>query len=257
MAARPRIVVLNQKRQSQLVYVHYFIRENFSPLATMSEDNILQRFRLPQEQIQQLLHLIGPTLSRQTRRRYPMSPEIQLLSIFILWGVFWSPGLGINKGGLDYSPTNYIRMPFARHEVMEAHQGFHAIAGVPQVIGLVDRTLIPIANPSALDQAFICRKGFAAINVQVVVDHRGMFTDMVAKWPGSTHDSFVWANSAAGQDAERGVLGRPFFLGDSGYPLRTYLLNPVTNPTRLNTVTTLHTPVPATWWNARLEEDCV
>ncbi|XP_067245484.1 putative nuclease HARBI1 [Chanodichthys erythropterus] len=122
-------------------------------------------------------------------------------------------------------------MPSGRHELMEAHQGFHAIAGIPRIIGLVDGTLIPIANPSALDQAFICRKGFAAINVQVVVDHRGMFADMVAKWPGSTHDSFLWANSVVGQDAERGFFGQSIFLGDSGYPLRTYLLNPVTNPT--------------------------
>ncbi len=119
---------------------------------------------------------------------------------------------------LLHHATDYICMPFARHEVMEAHQGFHAIAGVLRVIGLVDGTLIPIANPSALDQAFICRKGFAAINDQVVVDHRGMFTDMVQKWPGSTHDSFVWANSAVGEDAEREVFGQIIFLGDSGYP---------------------------------------
>ncbi|KAL0148290.1 hypothetical protein M9458_056436, partial [Cirrhinus mrigala] len=69
------------------------------------------------------------------------------------------------------------------HKVMEVHQGFHAIASISRVIGLVDGTLIPITNPSALDQAFICCKGFAAINVQVVVDNRGMFADVVAKWP--------------------------------------------------------------------------
>ncbi|XP_048065354.1 putative nuclease HARBI1 [Megalobrama amblycephala] len=126
--------------------------------------------------------------------------------------------------------TDYIHMPSARHE-MEVHQGFHAIACIPRIIGLVDGTLIPIANPSALGQAFVCHKGFTAIDVQVVVDHRGMFADVVAKWPGSTHDSFVWANSVVGQDTERGVFGQSIFLGDSSYPLRTYLLSPVTNPT--------------------------
>ncbi|KAL0151779.1 hypothetical protein M9458_052930, partial [Cirrhinus mrigala] len=50
------------------------------------------------------------------------------------------------------------------HKVMEVHQGFHTIASIAGVIGLADGILIPIANPSALDQAFICRKGFAAIN---------------------------------------------------------------------------------------------
>ncbi len=51
--------------------------------------------------------------------------------------------------------TDYIRMPFARYKVMEAHQDFHAIAHVPRVISLVDTTLISIANPSVLNQTFI------------------------------------------------------------------------------------------------------
>lgn len=64
------------------------------------------------------------------------------------------------------------------------------------------------------------------------------------------HD--VWANSTAGQDAESGVFEQSIFLGDSGYPLRTYLLNPVTNPTMQaeHSYNTAH--VPATWWRARL-----
>nr|XP_055053771.1 putative nuclease HARBI1 [Misgurnus anguillicaudatus] len=213
----------------------------------MSDETIVKKFRLPREQILQLLDLVGPELSRQTRRSYPLSPEIQLLAALRFYAVgsfleVVGDGYGLSKTSVwlcVHSVTNvllrhatdYIRMPFTMHEVMETHQGFHAIAGIPRVIGLVDGTLIPISNPSALDQAFICRKGFAAINVQVVVDHRGVITDIVAKWPGSTHDSFVWANSAVGQDAERRVFGESIFLGDSGYPLRTYLLNPVTNPT--------------------------
>lgn len=79
MAVRQRIVVLNQRQRhlrSQLMYVHYFIRENFSPLATMSEDTILQKCCLPREQIQQLLHLFGPTLLRHTRRSYPQVSSI-------------------------------------------------------------------------------------------------------------------------------------------------------------------------------------
>ncbi|XP_035271766.1 putative nuclease HARBI1 [Anguilla anguilla] len=121
-------------------------------------------------------------------------------------------------------------MPARREGIQQAHQGFHAVAGIPQVLGLVDGTLIPVSNPSVDDQMFICRKGYSAINTQVVVDHNGLIVDVVAKWPGSTHDSYIWANSAVGQDAARGVFGRGFFLGDSGYPLRTYLMTPVANP---------------------------
>ncbi|KAI2644742.1 hypothetical protein H4Q32_026611 [Labeo rohita] len=137
----------------------------------------------------------------QTRRSYPLSPEIQLLAALR----FYAVGSFLEVVGDGYR--------------------------ILRVIGLVEGTLIPIANPLALDQAFICRKGFVAINVQMMMDNRRMFAVVVAKWPGGTHDSFVWANSVVGQDAERGVFGQSFFLGDSSYPLRAYLLNPVTNPT--------------------------
>nr|XP_055048163.1 putative nuclease HARBI1 [Misgurnus anguillicaudatus] len=165
----------------------------------MSEETIVKKFRLPREQILQLLDLVGPDLSRQTRRSYPLSPEIQLLAALRFYAVgsfleVFEDGYGLSKTSvwlcvhsvtnvLPRHATDYIRMPSTMHEVMETHQGFHAIAGIPLVIGLVDGTLIHISNPSALDQAFICRKGFAAINVQVVVDHRGVITDVVAKWP--------------------------------------------------------------------------
>ncbi|XP_046873275.1 putative nuclease HARBI1 [Hypomesus transpacificus] len=61
------------------------------------------------------------------------------------------------------------------------------------------------------------------------VDHDGLITDIAARWPGGTHDSFVWAKSAVAE-AGRGEFGRSIFLGDSGYPLRSYLVTPMINP---------------------------
>ena len=101
---------------------------------------------------------------------------------------------------------DFIRIPATRQEVQEVHQGFHAIAGVPRILGLVDGTLVPISEPSVLDQAYISRKSYVGINVQV--DHRGLILDLVVKWPGSTHDSFAWANFAVSEEAETGGFGR-------------------------------------------------
>ena len=57
---------------------------------------------------------------------------------------------------------------------------------------------------------------------------------MVARWPGSTHDSFVFNNCALKQSLEKGQynFGRPYchLIGDSGYALRPYLLTPVAHP---------------------------
>lgn len=70
-----------------LVYVHYFIRENFRPLDTMSEAAILH---LAQQQIQQLLDLVGLTLSRQTQWSYPLTSKNSAAGVSPL-SVFFSP----------------------------------------------------------------------------------------------------------------------------------------------------------------------
>ena len=57
--------------------------------------------------------------------------------------------------------------------------------------------------------------------------NEGRFTNVVAKWPGSTHDSFVWANCGLCQFAEVGGFGGCWLLGDSGYPLRPFLLTSI------------------------------
>ena len=59
-----------------------------------------------------------------------------------------------------------------------------------------------------------------------------MFTNIVARWPGSTHDSFVFNNSRIGQrlEAQSFSLEKGLLLGDSGYPCKPYLMTPYLNP---------------------------
>ncbi|WAR20097.1 HARB1-like protein [Mya arenaria] len=42
---------------------------------------------------------------------------------------------------------------------------------IPNIIGAVDGTLVPILAPKDNGVAFICRKGYHAINVMAVCDH--------------------------------------------------------------------------------------
>ena len=67
----------------------------------------------------------------------------------------------------------------------------------------------------------ICWKGYAAVNCQVVCDHQGIILDVVARWPGSTHDSFVFRESSIGRLAAAS-RGEWRLLGDRGSPLHTY-----------------------------------
>jgi len=69
---------------------------------------------------------------------------------------------------------------------------FSAIAGFPNTIGDIDCTHFPIQTPTKNEEVFVNRKGVHTINVQAVCDANMRLLDVVAKWPGGTHESFIW-----------------------------------------------------------------
>ncbi|XP_052218979.1 putative nuclease HARBI1 [Dreissena polymorpha] len=74
----------------------------------------------------------------------------------------------------------------------------------------------------------MCRKGFYALNCQAVSSPDLKFLDVVARWPGSTHDAAIFENSRLKDylDNHDGMI----LLGDSGYALKRYLLTPIPAP---------------------------
>nr|CAI5828785.1 unnamed protein product [Callosobruchus analis] len=63
------------------------------------------------------------------------------------------------------------------------------------------------------------RKGCFSIYVQTVVDTDLKTRDIVARWPGSTHDAHIFRNSTLCHRFETGRFGNGLLIGDSGYPL--------------------------------------
>ena len=51
---------------------------------------------------------------------------------------------------------------------------------------------------------------------QVVCDFAGKITNIVARWPGSAHDSRIFTESALKQRLEARANGSEWLLGDSG-----------------------------------------
>ena len=72
---------------------------------------------------------------------------------------------------------------------------------------------------------------YHSINVQRVCDEKLRFINIVWKWTGSTHYSFILENSPLKNMFETGAVAEGWLLGKSGYPLRPWLLTPVINPT--------------------------
>ena len=47
---------------------------------------------------------------------------------------------------------------------------------------------------------------FHSLNVQVICDADMLLTNVVARWPGSTHDSFILRHSSVGRRLDAGAM---------------------------------------------------
>lgn len=108
----------------------------------------------------------------------------------------------------------------------------------PGVIGCIDCTHIAIFPPAANnnihpEHLYINRKGYHSINTQLICDWRLKIININARFPGRTHDAFIWNNSNVNNTMVHLYRRHPrnnfYLLGDSGYPLRPWLMTPIMN----------------------------
>ncbi|KAJ8915261.1 hypothetical protein NQ315_014768 [Exocentrus adspersus] len=122
-----------------------------------------------------------------------------------------------------------------RQEQIHIQSRFYNISRFPRVIGCIDGTHIKIQNPGTGQddgEVFRNRKGYFSLNIQVVCNADLKIMDIVARWPGSTHDMTIFNNSMIRARFEARQFENSFLLGDSGYALKSYLLTPLLNPIR-------------------------
>ncbi|XP_048255266.1 putative nuclease HARBI1 [Haliotis rufescens] len=187
---------------------------------------------------------VSDRLEHQTQRSHAIPPYLNVLIAlrYFSKGGFYSEIAdihGVSKSSVCraiHATTDALcatmgdfvfpTMPSTQKSTKES---FFDIAGFPKVLGAIDCTLVPIMAPKRDEVAYVCRKGYHALNIQAVCDANMRFTNCVFKWPGSVHDSYIWNNSALGQYFEKKNIDG-WLLGDSGYACRPWLLTPVLNP---------------------------
>ncbi|XP_049825046.1 putative nuclease HARBI1 [Aethina tumida] len=118
------------------------------------------------------------------------------------------------------------------------HCSFSEKYNFPGVIGCIDCTHVAIFSPKIDEYVFVNRKGYHSINVQLICGANLEILNVIAKYPGSSHDSFIWNNSDI-QNALRNIhqagMNGYYLLGDSGYPLRPWLMTPLEHEPAMNT----------------------
>nr|CAI5858519.1 unnamed protein product [Callosobruchus analis] len=102
----------------------------------------------------------------------------------------------------------------------------------PGVIGAVDCTHVEIVQPPIEDHNYINRKGYHSKNIQIICDYDLKILNINARFPGATHDAFIWRNSCVREELETCYTRGDrisWLLGDSGYPQEPWPMTPILN----------------------------
>jgi len=102
-------------------------------------------------------------------------------------------------------------------DIVQRKQRFfelHRPKGFPNVLGAVDGTHIDLISPKENEDIYVNRKFVHSINCQVVSDASHRFLDINSKYPGSSHDSFVWKQTSVRERLSTGQLGDCWFIGE-------------------------------------------
>jgi hypothetical protein len=213
-------VLLNQSR----------INNERLTLNKLTDDEIFNITRFPRDSVTELCEILEADLERPTRRSSALSVEVQLLTALqfygsgsFQWMVGRSEGLSqptVSRvvdsvtAALCKLARTEITFPMMPRTIVQNKLDFHAIAGFPNVLGAVDGTHIAIKSPSVAEDSYVNRKGIHTINIQGVCDAKLRLLNVVAKWPGSSHDSFMWRSSNLRKLFEDGHAPDGWLLGN-------------------------------------------
>lgn len=241
------IAYIELLQPNYVIYRDRIFQDHANPIELYNGEHFRQRFRFSKESVRDfIMPALLLDLTRPTRRSQALTPIQQLCTAlrFYACGSYQrvvGDTLGLHSSTVSKIvrhvstsivrrlKNTYITIPDNQNELFEISNDFREKCHFPGVIGAVDCTHVRIAKPARDPLMFVNRKGYYSLNCQMICDTKLRFWNVVARWPGSTHDSRIMDNSAIGNKLETGEL-RGILLGDSGYACRFYMMTPFTNP---------------------------
>ena len=181
---------------------------NHIVLQTFSARDWMENFRLSQETFKYLCRQLRPYIQHSnTRFRDAVSVEkrvaitlwtlaspVEYRTVGHLFGVGRSTVCEVVnetcKAIVDHLLHQYIFFPSVEHQEHYINN-FERKWGVPQCIGAIDGSHIPVSPPSLCHTDYYNRKGWYSVLIQAVVDYRYCFLDIYTGWPGSVNDARV------------------------------------------------------------------
>lgn len=132
----------------------------------------------------------------------------------------------------------WIHFPETEQEFQHEANLWSSKFEFPMAIDVIDCSLFEIKKPSVFGNEYICRKGYAAINMQATCNANELFTSVDCSWAGSVHDARVWRNSSIKEIISNEQINTKGWLliGDEGYPLSNTLMTIYRNQQNLSEV---------------------
>ncbi|KAM4809783.1 putative nuclease HARBI1 [Rhinophrynus dorsalis] len=174
----------------------------------LDEEEVRSRYRFSTEVILELYEQIQLDIEPNCERNHAVPGMVKLLS------------------ALHYFTSASFQDKAALQSIKE---GFYKMSSFPNVMGAIDCTHVALSPPT--EDIYRNSKNFHSLNVQMVCASDMRILNLVAGYPGSTHDSYILKHSSLHSILTSGNLPEGWLLGDDAYPLTEYLLTPIKDPT--------------------------
>ncbi|XP_035222356.1 putative nuclease HARBI1 isoform X2 [Stegodyphus dumicola] len=187
----------------------------------LRDDEFVNLFRLPKHLVRFLCEQLQEELKPVSETRTALSVEIKVLCALRFFATgshqkdvagdltlacsqasvsraIMTVSAAINKILFDryvYFPP-FEQYGLLKKQFQELTKSSEFPNGFPNVLGAIDCTYVGILAPPSssmnTDQAYLNRKGYHSLNVQLVCDANMQILSVNADCPGSTKDSVVW-----------------------------------------------------------------
>ncbi|XP_045763464.1 putative nuclease HARBI1 [Maniola jurtina] len=222
-----------------------WIREREQHFDTLDDKDFVTRFRLTKPTVLSVLESIEDKLEFPTNINYSVAPINQLLCALRFYATGCYQVTAADLCGFSTSTahrivhrvsaaiaslrTQHIYFPELPDEIRDTQREFYERARFPCVIGAIDCSHVKfIKSPGGENpEIFRNRKHYFSLNVQAICNAKLEFTDVVARWPGSTHDSYIFSNCYRRAMFEQGRYGNAVLVGDAGYACNNYMMTPL------------------------------
>ena len=120
--------------------------------------------------------------------------------------------------------SSTVCLPKTHHEWATTRNDFEKIAGMSDVYGAIDGSLIRIKRFQNF-AGWYCRKGFTAFNMQALVDGRQRFRSYSLR-SGSQNDKSLFNHSKLGKTCHKLLPYGGYIVADAGYKLFVHVMTP-------------------------------